>query len=352
MNKISIIGIGGITALGTDINDIWEKLKSDEEVNIDYECEYNIPLVIKKNLLRRMDRFSHMGVYVTTKAIEDLKEDLSSIPKQRIGTIFSTGYGPMKTNIEFCRQVVEDEPDFCSPTVFSNTVANACLGHICMLFKFTGVSTMLMGSNNIGYSVMLMEENKADYIVVGSIEEPDSELIKAFKSRQELSYPISECALALILKRESCSETNKGYCNIETFSECNLGIHPFKKILDSHSIEYKIRRTIENTIKQSIDKKIDAIICSGDPTCINNHEIKTINQLVPECKVVDKTKELFGETLGSTLNLNVAIAALCIKNQLIPKSITNTNQDIKNPKQILVCGYDISGNYTTILVSK
>lgn len=353
MGKINIAGVAAITAMGNDTDEIFNKLINESDLNSKCECQIEIPLIIKKNSLRRMDRFSYMGLYTVAKVLEECEEELQSISKDRIGTIFSTSYGPQKTNIEFCKQVIQDDPDLCSPTLFSNTVSNACLGHICMKFKLTGVSTMLMASNNIGFSTLLLEEKKADYIVTGNIEEYCDELKNSFDKLNTLQYKIGECVAVLLLKREENIKKSSPYGELKCFADCNLGVNPFIEKLENKNIKTKILRTINRSLDNlNSSETIDAVICSGELNYLNIYEENAAKSFNSKCTIIKNIKEIFGETFGSSLNLNLIIAALCLKNNIIPKSLINGDYHKDNINNILVCGYDVSGNYTAIIVGK
>ena len=39
-----------------------------------------------------------------------------------IGTIYTTGFGPLNSNLKFARTMKQGDPDLCSPMIFSATV--------------------------------------------------------------------------------------------------------------------------------------------------------------------------------------------------------------------------------------
>ena len=92
--------------------------------------------------VRRAPRYVKMAVAAAAQAIADahVGEDPACI-----GTIFSTGYGPVESNVTFADSVAEGVPALVSPTVFSYTVPNSCLGQVCIVNGFQGSSTLLIG---------------------------------------------------------------------------------------------------------------------------------------------------------------------------------------------------------------
>ena len=136
----------------------WKNLGKDISTEIKYEFKVSLPPKLK----RSSDRFSKLFIFTMNQILEKKKELIEKYPPEKIGTIFASEYGPIGTNLQFAREVMEKDPDICSPARFSNTVANACVGIACMSYGYTGVSTMLQGSNSFTYGMDLIDEEKAE----------------------------------------------------------------------------------------------------------------------------------------------------------------------------------------------
>ncbi|MBL1228804.1 3-oxoacyl-ACP synthase [Enterococcus sp. BWB1-3] len=349
MENIKVMGIGVISKLGNDLDEIWANLdmraeSTDSHGKIDFES------VVPKKKRRRMNRYSEMTVYTTHKALESSHIDTESLDKTKVGTIFSTGYGPMVSNLAFAEMVHEGDQDLCSPTVFANTVSNTCVGHVCMEYGFQGVSTILMGSNNIAYSSSLLRKDVADHIVTGSVEEYCEELYEAFNQKEiTKAVPVQEASVTFVLKKSD--ESNMGYCEIIETKDCNLGIYPLIEKVN----EARVKQNLTKLLKQvngGNHSEIDLIIDSSNGSYFDTLESGILKDIFgTQIPRIDNVKKLFGETLGSSCNVGLLAGALILKNGYVP---TKLGGNIKTDrlKTILITGYDVSGNYTATVITK
>lgn len=339
MEKSYVNGIGIASILGNSIDEFWVNINNNSEFNenkID-----KIPRLLEAKLYRRLDKFSSLGLNSVFQAGEDSK--ITFLDKERVGTIFNTTYGPGITNMKFAEYVSNGEPDLASPTVFTNTVNNACLGYICMYFGFKGVSTMFLCSNSIGYSMRLLENNKATHIFAGGIEEYNEGIFNGFSDE---GYKLKESAVALLLsnyKGENC------YSRLLSYHEENLLAHPYIEkgvSINSQDIENIMNRAIE---KGQISKsEVDIVITTMDNLKISDTELGAINNLFKGNAERLSFKEIFGDFLGASSHFGIMLASLIIKKQEIPK-IFNLEES-KKIGTILVNNYDKSGSFTSYVV--
>lgn len=347
--NLLIRGIGAITNLGNDVDEIWSNLNSEKIVDI-----VSKPILFDSGLSlsqkRKANRFSEMGIYVSKQAFENCSFDLNSCDKTRIGTIFTTGYGPIVSTMQFSKSIAEENYEFCSPALFANTVHNAGVGHICTLLGLKGVSSVLMGSNNLEYSFMLLNSNKADCILTGSVEEYCQDIIDTFKNNElSKNVLINEAAVAFLVSLENEERyISDAYCTVAETLEFNLNCCPISKMADKTTdISKKIRKSIE---KICSDYKVDAFFSSCNGTYFDEIELSAAKEVMSDKVIyVNNVKQLFGETLGSAFNLNVMVGALCLKHDKLPLKLDSSKRNIKN---ILVSGYDVLGNYLLALLVK
>lgn len=66
-----------------------------------------------------------------------------------------------------------------------------------------------------------------------------------------------------------------------------------------------------------------------------------------EKKMIAGVKKSIGETLGCAYNMNVAVAAMILKNGFIPSTLGGGAVS-----SVLVTGYDLSGSYFITLLKK
>ncbi len=344
MNKVSINGIGVISNLGCNVEDVWDSLRSDDKIlnNSDINVfDSELPISQK----RRANRYAEMGIYASKMAMSDFSKDFSEDDKKKIGTVFTTGYGPAVSTIKFSESIAREDYEFCSPLLFANTVNNSCVGHICMALGLKGASTLLMGSNNLGYTQLLLNNKKANYILTGSIEEFCKEIKDAFQNNSiSKDVLIKEAAVSFFMSR---FEEKANYCNIVEILECGIGKYPLVEEVN----ETKAYNNIKNLISKANQKfDIDAFFSSCNNTYFDNIELKAAKEAITNnAFYVNNIKSLFGETLGSAFNVNVMVAAICLKNGYLPAKLDMAQRKIKN---VLVSGYDFLGNYFLALLSK
>ena len=337
MDCISIMGIGLLSCLGNDVNIVWERLMDQKDIEIEQNI-ISFDSGIELNRKKKANRYSEMGIYVSKKALMDAELELDRINKNRIGTIFTTGYGPLNSALQFAESIAKKDWEYCSPVVFANTVNNACVGHICMTFGLKGVSTVLMASNNLTYSQLLLNTDKADFILTGAIEEYCEELFNALKARKSLkSLFLSEGAVSFLLKN---GRDTKAYCSIVDIEECSIGSYPLTDTIAEEKVYSKIKELAD---KLARDHKIDVFFSSDNKTYFDSLESGAIQETLNKDMIyVNCVKNIFGETLGASFNMNIMVAALCIRKGKLPLKLDSKQRCIRCA---MVSGYDISGNY-------
>ena len=169
------------------------------------KLQLDFPSDVPSAKLRRCSRYSKLAAAAADFARKDghIPDDIDGT---RVGTIISTGFGASENNIQFSDSVVKGDPALCSPTVFSGTVPNSCVGQICIVNGYKGVSTVLMETYGRKMS-MAFVKLKENYLLRGWLNYPYSvidlscyrlRLIRictgSFMTRFR-SYPVLSCAL-------------------------------------------------------------------------------------------------------------------------------------------------------------
>ncbi|OYP22148.1 hypothetical protein CG709_07525 [Lachnotalea glycerini] len=90
-------------------------------------------------------------------------------------------------------------------------------------------------------------------------------------------------------------------------------------------------------------------------TAVGNQDFETleneaVKEAISKAEIVENIKELFGETMGCSIHVNIMVAALCIKNNLIPEQLLPVKE--RKINNIIVNGYDNLGNYVSFLISR
>lgn len=329
MNPVFINGIGIISAAAKTSAELLELAKGDKFAEPNFG-KNTFEIGVPSSKVRRCPRYAKMAVATANSALNDANVT-DSIDKTRIGTIFSTGYGAVESNSIFSDSVVDGVPSLCSPTVFSYTVPNSCLGQVCIVNGFKGVSTMMLGGDPLEYSTLLLNTNKADLIISGAIEEYNDELKASLLYDGILSDSnISEGAVLFALSRQRALTS---YCKIIKFASSSLEKYPYLYKLESDSTVEIISSTL---IDMSKDKLPELVLTQQNQTYFDEIELTAMKKVFADRVTYFNTKSIFGETFNCSYLLNVAMAAAFIKSGRY--------------KSVLATGIDAHGNYLTALL--
>lgn len=325
MNPIYIDGIGIISRSACCAEELYELLRSENTADYSDSGKISYTPVVPASKVRRCSFYIKLAVEASVRAAQDgeITED-----KFRIGTIISSGYGASESNTMFADAVVKNNPALCSPAVFSSTVPNSCVGQICIVGGYKGVSTLLMGGDPLEYSSVLLHTNKADKILCGSVEAYFEELAQSVLSLDTAKgCEICEGAAILTVSRQKSAHT---YCKITEFSSAAFSAYPYvHEISETEGIQ-----VILSALKQLNGDIPDVIFTTENGTYFDNIERHALKSYF-ENAVFIQPKKYFGETLGSGYILSVSLAAAVLKN----RSLSG------NCKTVLVTGTDTAGNY-------
>ena len=341
MKPIYINGIGAVIPEASELEEIWSLLEKKQTIN---EAKIQeIPPFISSRKIRRMDRFSVLTMYGAYSVFKDLSKLKADLDPYDVGTIYSSDFGSLNTILEFAGCLSEDSEIEPSPVTFANTVINACVGHLCIELGLKGVSTMMLGSNYLGYAMQLIQNGRAKKVVAGGLDEYNKELFDTFAKR---GINTREGASTIVLANE---ENSDSFCEVVAYTEMNLNAHycfdaEFKPNPDD------IKNAINNVLKRAnVDENnIDVVITASDNQDFTNAEIEAAHSIFGEDIPILHPKYTLGELLGASLGMNVTVGALVLKNQKIPLLEARD----KEIKYVIVNDFNINGNYTTFLLKK
>ncbi|TCZ77170.1 hypothetical protein E0485_11965 [Paenibacillus albiflavus] len=330
--SVIITGIGVTVPNKIVLEDYFSSLESepDKDQKLD-NIEFTL---IPKAKMRRMNHYTSLVMSSVERAIIDSEIDFQNIDKHRIGTIYNTCYGPLETNLEFGKFVKDGDPDLGSPIVFANTVTNAAIGHLCIIMGYKGVSTQLMGSNNLLYSEILLKSEHADYIFTGGIEDYVGFLDEEYQAfyNQIFEEGISGAGVSLLLQRDT-SEYQKVYGEIGKTRQKYMGIMPFQEKAKNETFD-----ALNDVLGQFAQDKIDFHVSMTNKNELREMETMLVKDFYKEIPVI-YPKDVFGELFGCNLSFGVAVAAMVL-------------QKYPAKDNVLVTCYDTAGDYTGICIRR
>lgn len=189
--RVVITGMGTLTALGKDLDTLWENLMEGKSgvSQIDHfdvsEYPTKIAATIKdfkaeeyidKKDARRMDRFVQFAVVTSELALEDAKLDVQKDANpERVGVYIGSGIGGLGTWEEQHRNLIEKGPKRVSPFFIPMMIANMASGQVSMRTGAKGpnstvVTACATGTHAIGDSFRIIQRGEADVMICGGAE--------------------------------------------------------------------------------------------------------------------------------------------------------------------------------------
>ena len=189
--RVVVTGMSVITALGSEINEFWERLCagksgvgrlgrfdcSDFKVNFGGEVkDFRPEEHFDSKEAKRLDRFSQFALAAAQKAIRQSGIDFKAVhDPYRCGVIIGSGIGGLNEIEEQHAKLFDRGPSRVSPFMIPKLMVNAASGNISVQFGLKGPSSAVAtacasASNAIGDAFRLIQHDVADVLVAGGSE--------------------------------------------------------------------------------------------------------------------------------------------------------------------------------------
>lgn len=282
--------------------------------------------------IRRTDKFTKLLLMSLEASLIDGGYSVEHIEGTETGTVMNTWYGPLNTNLEFAAQVLTNDVEALSPTVFSNTVTNAAMGHMCLLFGLKGESLVLVCTNPLRFAQYVLDKPHIKRVVVSGVDEYSEELSDDINNYHSCSSynrkrKIIDGAATLILEKNDAKDEQA--IILENY-DISLDLDFF------FNGELVVDRKSKNKILEllrSINVKypnITSVVVSDVSDKINN-----IEKSVFEGKEIITLASRIGNMGGANFLTAIGIA---------------TKEYLKNDAMLCICNVDISGNYSVVIL--
>ena len=191
LKRVVVTGLGAITPIGNNVNDYWNALINGvsgagsitlfdvEKFKTKFACEVKNfdPLEhFDRKEVRKHDRYAQFGLVAAEEAIKDSGIDNDAVDKDRIGVIWASGIGGLRT---FHDEVVgfsqgDGTPRY-NPFFIPKMIADIAAGHISILHGFRGpnfatVSACASSANALSDAYNYIRLGKAVAFVTGGSE--------------------------------------------------------------------------------------------------------------------------------------------------------------------------------------
>jgi 3-oxoacyl-[acyl-carrier-protein] synthase II len=396
-NRVMITGIGILSGFGVGKDAFWNGLLSGQSAihpfddwqmpEIGSQFVAKIPDWEAKSYLPKLrppypSRYSQMAMTAVALALQDAQIDLTTIDATRIGALLNADLGPISTVEKYLVDLFTKGAEAANPLLFSRTVANVALGDIARYFQLRGVSSMLIGENSLSYAYELIEDDRADVVICGGVDELQEALVWSYKNLGLLSSPnqdqppfqpylgrstgmvLGEAVAMIVLERRDHAIQRQAKPYAEVLGYATLCDRAANYILSDRTCE-----DLSHVMQAALDEAelapsaVNFVIgCASSHPQLSQAELSALEALWQDSPVsVTSIKGAVGETLGSSGSLGLSTAALSLTSGLIPScgevpvdsSVTVVTQR-SQPTQLRFClcnSIHLGGNNTTLVLS-
>ncbi|MGR3811614.1 beta-ketoacyl-ACP synthase II [Jiulongibacter sp. NS-SX5] len=372
LKRVVVTGLGALTPIGNTVEEYWNGLKNGvsganpithfdpTEFKTQFACElknFNATDFIPRQDARKMDLFSQYGVVVASEAVEDSGLDLEKVNKDKIGVIWGSGIGGLKTFEEEVLNLADNNlvPRF-NPFFIPKMIADSASGHISMKFGFRGpnyvtVSACASANNAIIDAFNYIRLGRMVACVTGGSEAAVTRAgVGGFNALRALStrnddyktasrpydqdrdgFVLGEGGGGLILEEYEHAKARgaKIYCELVGGGISSDAYHITAPHPEGEGAYLSMADALDDA--QMKPEEIDYINTHGTSTGLGDpQEIKAIERLFKEHTYnvsISSTKSMTGHLLGGAGAVESVAAVLSIVNQTVPPTINLFNVD-------------------------
>ncbi|WMJ75066.1 beta-ketoacyl-ACP synthase II [Cytophagaceae bacterium ABcell3] len=372
LKRVVVTGLGALTPLGNSVQDYWNGLSNGvsgaapitkfdaSKSKTKFACEVknlNVEDYIERKDARKMDPFSQYAVIASSQAVTDSNLELDKVNLDRIGVIWGSGIGGLKTFQDEVMSFAKGDgtPRF-NPFFIPKMIADISAGHISMRYGFRGpnfvtVSACASSTNAIIDAFNYIRLNKADVMVTGGSEAAVTEsgiggfnALKALSERndspQTASRPfdkdrdgfvLGEGAGALVLEEYEHAKARGARIYAEMIGGgLSADAH---HLTAPHPEGLGAKLVMTNALQDANIKPedVDYINVHGTSTPLGDiSEITAIQSVFGEHAFklnVSSTKSMTGHLLGAAGAIEGIASVLSIYNDLVPPTINHFTDD-------------------------
>ncbi len=372
MKRVVVTGLGAVTPLGNDVATFLESLQKGvsganliEQFDASafktrFACEvknFDPSTVLDRKQIRRLDRFAVFGLASSIAAIEDAGLDPEREDPDRVGVIWGSGIGGLKTLEDEIKKFERGNgtPRF-NPFLIPKMIIDIVAGHISIRYGFRGVNfatvSACASSNHalvVAFDQIRLGRN--DVVITGGSEATITEVgvggfnaMKALSTRNEdyktASRPfdkdrdgfvMGEGGGALVL--EELEHAKKRGATIYAELVGVAATADAHHITAPHPDGLGAKKVMETALAMAKlnPEDIDYINVHGTSTPLGDiSEIKAIQQVFGEKAYdlnISSTKSMTGHLLGAAGAVEAIISILAIQHDFVPPTINHFTDD-------------------------
>ncbi len=377
MRRVVITGLGLLTSIGSEVDEVWTNLLSTKsgikKINSfdvkNSPCKiagfisndenspnyFNIDKHLEKKDINRNDRFIQYGIIAASFAIKDSGIDkLNEQQKLRIGVSVGSGIGGLETIQNNAITLKEKGHRKISPFFVPGSLINLLSGQISIKHGFKGpnhsvVTACATGAHSIGDAAELIKRNAADIMVAGGAEAAVCELgLAGFCAARSLSTGFNDTPEKASRPWDKDRDgfvmgEGSGVLVLEELENAiKRGAKIYAEIIgygmsgDAHHITSPSEdgnggfRAMQEAIKMAKinASEINYINAHGTSTLVGDDiELKAIMRVIKDNKniKISSTKSSIGHLLGAAGSVESIFTILSIKNNIVPATLNLDN---------------------------
>ncbi len=369
--RVVITGIGAITPIGNNVSDYWKNLCDGvsgvdfitrfdpKDVKTKFAAEvknYNPEDHFDRKEVRTLDLFAQFALVAADEAIKDSNINHEEIDKNRVGVVFGSGIGGLKTSEEQHEVMFKNGPQRISPFYIPMMIADIAAGHISIKYGFSGpnyatTSACATAAHALANAFYLIQRGSADIIVSGGSEAVITPMavggfnslraISTWNDRpKEASRPFDKERNGFVMGEGG------GILILEELEHAKRrGAKIYAEIIgagmsaDAYHITAPAPGGVgqAKSIKWAIDdagikpEDVDYINAHGTSTPLNDaSETAAIKKVFGDHAyklVISSNKSMIGHLLGAAAAVEAIATVLTIKEGIIPPTINLTTPD-------------------------
>lgn len=372
LKRVVVTGLGALTPIGNNVSDYWNSLIhgvsgagpitrfDTEKFKTKFACEvknFNPEDFMDKKEARKLDPFVHYALASTHEAVVDSGMDFSTLDTNRIGVIWGSGIGGLKTFLDELSNFAKGDgtPRF-NPFFIPKMIIDICPGHISIKYglrgpNFSTVSACASSTNALIDSFNYIRLGISDAIITGGSEAIINEAgIGGFNAMHALSTRNDDPATAsrpFDKDREGfVPGEGSGTLILEELEHAKKrGAKIYAEIIGGglsadanhitapHPDGLGARMVMQNALKDAglTTADIDYINVHGTSTPLGDiSEIKAIKDLFGDDAYnlnISSTKSMTGHLLGAAGAVESIASIMAINHGIIPPTINHFTDD-------------------------
>lgn len=372
LKRVVVTGMGALTPIGNTLSEYWDALLSGKSgaapikqfdaslFKTHFACEvknFNVEDFMDRKEARKIDQFTQYAIVSTTEAMADSGLMESNPNFDRIGVIWGSGIGGLKTFQDECQNFFEGDgtPRF-NPFFIPKMIADIAAGHISIKYGLRGpnyvtVSACASSTNAIIDAFNYIRLGKADAFVTGGSEAAVNivgvggfNALKALSTRNDSpetasrpfdvdrdGFVLGEGAGALILEEyeHAIKRGAKIYAEVIGGGMSGDAYHMTAPHPEGLGAKNTMIAALEDAnIEPSA---IDYVNVHGTSTPLGDvAEVKAIQHVFGDHAYnlnISSTKSMTGHLLGAAGAIEAIACIMSVKHDIVPPTINHFTDD-------------------------